>query len=89
VKGNYNQLKRELNILDPHELILSKDSDYNHDQDIHWVWGCDLAHNEDILVPACAVYHPYHLDDVFLTDTHINGIASGNTIEEAVVHGLA
>jgi ribosomal protein S12 methylthiotransferase accessory factor len=89
VKGSYNQLKQKFNILDPHELILSNDSDYNHDRDIHWVWGCDLARNEDILVPACAVYHPYHLDDAFLMDTHTNGIAAGNTIEEAVVHGLA
>jgi ribosomal protein S12 methylthiotransferase accessory factor len=89
VKGSYNQLKQKFNILDPHELILSNDSDYNHDRDIHWVWGCDLARNEDILVPACAVYHPYHLDDVFLMDTHTNGIAAGNTLEEAVVHGLA
>jgi ribosomal protein S12 methylthiotransferase accessory factor len=89
VKGSYNQLNQKFNILDPHELILSNDSDYNHDRYIHWGWGYDLARNEDILVPACAVYHPYHLDDVFLMDTHTNGIASGNTTEEAVVHGLA
>jgi putative methanogenesis marker protein 1 len=89
VKGSYNQLKRKFNILDPREMILSKDSDYDHDRDIHWAWGCDLALNEDILVPACAVYHPYHLDNVFLMDTHTNGIAAGNTMEEAVVHGLA
>ena len=89
VSGSYNQLKRKFNILDPHEMILSKISDYDHDRDIHWVWGCDLARDEDILVPACAVYHPYHLDNVFLMDTHTNGIAAGNTMEEAVVHGLA
>jgi putative methanogenesis marker protein 1 len=89
VKGSYNQLKPEFCILDPQEMILSKESDYNHDWDIHWVWGCDLALNEDILVPACAVYHPYHLDNLLLMDTHTNGLASGNTIEEAVVHGLA
>jgi ribosomal protein S12 methylthiotransferase accessory factor len=89
IKGSYNQLNQKFNILDPHELILSNDSDYNHDRYIHWGWGYDLARNEDILVPACAVYHPYHLDDVFLMDTHTNGIASGNTTEEAVVHGLA
>jgi len=89
VSDSYNQLKRKFNILDPHEMILSKISDYDHDRDIHWVWGCDLARDEDILVPACAVYHPYHLDNVFLMDTHTNGIAAGNTMEEAVVHGLA
>lgn len=89
VYGCCNQLKQKFNILDPHEMILSKMSDYNHDRDIHWIWGCNLTRDEDILVPACAVYHPYHLDDVFLMDTHTNGIASGNTMEEAVVHGLA
>jgi ribosomal protein S12 methylthiotransferase accessory factor len=87
--GCYNQLKQKFNIIDPHEMILSKMTDYNHDRDIHWIWGCDLTRDEDILVPACAVYHPYHLDDVFLMDTHTNGIAAGNTLEEAVVHGLA
>jgi thioglycine synthase len=89
IKGSYNLLSKKFNILDPQDMILSKDGNYNHDSDIHWAWGCDLARDEDILVPACAVYHPYHLDDVFLFDTHTNGIASGNTIEEAVVHGLA
>lgn len=89
VKGSYNHLKSDFNILDPEVMILSEASDYNHDRDIHWVRGCDLARNEDILVPACAVYHPCHLDDVFLMDTHTNGLASGNTIEEAIVHGLA
>jgi len=89
IKGSYNLLSKKFNILDPQDMILSKAGNYNHDSDINWVWGCDLARNEDILVPACAVYHPYHIDDVFLFDTHTNGIASGNTIEEAVVHGLA
>ena len=89
VKGSYNKLKRKFDILDPNELILSRESDYRHDSYIHWIWGCDLARHEDVLVPACAVYHPYHLDDVFLMDTHTNGIAAGNTLEEAVVHGLA
>jgi putative methanogenesis marker protein 1 len=89
VKGSYHELKQDSNILDPYTMILSTESDYNHDQHIHWVWGSDLARDEDILVPASAVYHPYPLDDVFLMDTHTNGLASGNTIEEAVVHGLA
>ncbi|MGZ3578022.1 MAG: YcaO-like family protein [Syntrophales bacterium] len=89
VSGSYNKLKKKFTILDPREMILSKISDYDHDREIHWAWGCDLSRQEDILVPACAVYHPYHLDDAFLMDTHTNGIAAGNTMEEAVVHGLA
>ncbi|HUH65915.1 MAG TPA: YcaO-like family protein [Syntrophales bacterium] len=89
IKGNYNGLKNNYNVLDPRTMILSKISDYDDEKEIHWIQGCDLARGEDILVPACAVYHPYHLDDAFLMDTHTNGIAAGNTMEEAVVHGLA
>lgn len=89
VKGSYRNLKSKFNILDPRDLILSRFSNYDDDKEITWVWGCDLSANEDIMVPACAVYHPYHEDNVLLMSTHTNGIAAGNTIEEAVIHGLA
>ena len=38
-----------------------------------------------ILVPACAVYHPFHLDPSTLIATNTNGIAAGNTLEEAIL----
>jgi len=89
VKGSYRDLTSKFNVLDPRDLILSQFSDYDHNKEITWAWGCDLAGEEDILVPACAVYHPYHEDGALLTKTHTNGIAAGNTLEEAVIHGLA
>ena len=89
VKGSYRNLKSKFNILDPEDLILSRFSDYDDGKEIYWIRGCDLSGEEDILVPACAVYHPYHEDNMLLMSTHTNGIAAGNTIEEAVIHGLA
>ena len=89
VKGSYDRLRQKFNILDPQSLILSLMNDYQHGREIFWVWGTDLVSNEDILVPACAVYHPFHLDDTLVITTHTNGIASGNSLEEAIVHGLA
>jgi putative methanogenesis marker protein 1 len=89
VRGSFSQLNAKFRILDPREMILSRLSDYDHDRVIHWAWGYDLARNEDILVPACAVYHPFHLEEAFLFETHTNGLASGNALEEAVAHGLA
>ncbi len=89
VKGAYNRLRDQYNVLDPLSLILSSRSDYDHDREIFWVWGTDLVASEDILVPACAVYHPFHLEDTFLMETHTNGIAAGNTLEEAIIHGTA
>ena len=82
-------MRRRFSVLDPETLILSCDSDYNRDREINWVWGYDLLREEEILVPACAVYHPYHEDRTLLFTTHTNGIAAGNTMEEAVIHGLA
>ncbi len=89
IKGSYASLKKKHNTLDPQSLILSVLNDYRPDGEIHWVWGTDILRQEEILVPACTVYHPFHLDEFFLINTHTNGIASGNTLEEAVIHGLA
>jgi len=89
VRGSYNNLKSKFNVLDPRGMILSGLSGYNNDHEIHWTWGTDLSKEEEILVPACAVYHPFHEDKVLMMNTHTNGIAAGNTMEEAVIHGLA
>ena len=89
VRGSYALLKGNFNVLDPQEMILSRMSNYQSDKEIDWIWGHDLSSDENILVPACAVYHPFQQDGVFLFSTHTNGIAAGNTYEEAVIHGLA
>lgn len=87
--GSFSALGKKFNILDPREMILSRRGDYSHEKEISWVWGHDLASDKEILVPACAVYHPFPQHGTFLFNTHTNGIAAGNTYEEAVIHGLA
>lgn len=89
ISGSYAGLRQKHNILNPGELVLSARSNYAPDKDLEWVWGCELFTNEEMLVPACAVYHPFQQNGAFLFNTHTNGIAAGNTIEEAVIHGLA
>ncbi|MFB3926141.1 MAG: YcaO-like family protein [Syntrophales bacterium] len=89
IKGSYSRLKTSFNILDPRDMILSHGSGYRDDAQLYWTPGYDILREEDILVPACAVYHPYDFDDVFVINTHTNGVAAGNTFEEAVIHGLA
>jgi putative methanogenesis marker protein 1 len=88
-RGSYRLLKKNFNVLDPQEMILSHLSSYQHDKEIDWIWGHDLSNDETILVPACAVYHPFQQNGSFLFSTHTNGIAAGNTYEEAIIHGLA
>lgn len=49
-----------------------------------------LAGCGDVLLPAELVFHPYHDNPgVRLYGTSTNGLASGNTVSEALVHGLA
>jgi ribosomal protein S12 methylthiotransferase accessory factor len=73
--------------LDPSELILPAGA--NADACIPWVLGSDIMNDEEILVPANAVFHPLPSDYNSLFRTNTSGLASGNVIEEAVFHGLA
>lgn len=85
---SFKGLMKKFNVLDPRDLHLSPHSEYTPDSPIHWIWGYDIARDEEILVPACEVFHPYHLDEISVLNTHTNGLAAGNTMEEAVFHAM-
>ena len=56
---------------------------------LEWVMGYDMMNEVEVFVPANAVFHPYDpqgANKLFRSNT--NGLASGNTIEEAILHGL-
>ncbi len=72
--------------IDPRELIVPAGTDPF--SPVPWVSGWDIANGEDILVPAHAVFHPVTGDTPRLFRTNTNGLASGNTIEEAIFHAL-
>ncbi|MDD1706614.1 MAG: YcaO-related McrA-glycine thioamidation protein [Methanoregulaceae archaeon] len=73
-------------VVDPAELILPVRAD--PEMPIPWVTGYDLMSREEILVPASAVFHPLPGKYFQLFRTSTNGLASGNTREEAVFHAL-
>ena len=57
--------------------------------EIAWTQCYDIMRGEEVWVPACAVFYPYYPDgDLQLFRFHTNGIASGNTIEEAILHAM-
>jgi putative methanogenesis marker protein 1 len=84
--SRYEELKKGENVLDPRELILPSSSDASGI--IPWVEGYDLTCDESILVPAQAVFHPLSSPYPPLFRTTTNGLASGNTPEEAIFHAL-
>ena len=57
--------------------------------EIAWFRAFELFRGSPIWVPACSVFHPYFPNgDLQLFRYHTNGIASGNTMEEAILHAL-
>jgi len=55
---------------------------------LEWCPGFDLVNGEEVRLPCNAVYHPYTGTVGRLFRSNTNGLASGNTLEEAIFHGL-
>jgi putative methanogenesis marker protein 1 len=85
--SEFSALRKEENVLNPVELNLPPYAD--PDANIPWIAGYDLMNEEDILVPANAVFHPISNKHKPLFRTNTNGLASGNVMEEAIFHGLS
>jgi putative methanogenesis marker protein 1 len=86
ISHRFSDLSKNQNALNPADLILP--NGINTDVEIDWVEGYDIINDDNIFVPANAVFHPFdHSKRLFRTNT--TGLASGNEIEEAIFHGLA
>lgn len=85
---SYLNARENCTVLDPDALILSQP--YNPSSLLEWVGAYDLLNKEEVFVSANAVFHPYdspgQCQKLFLSNT--NGLASGNALEEAILHGL-
>lgn len=78
------------NALNPKNLILPNYID--SDSVIPWSNGYSIDFEtlecSNILIPTNSIYHPFDTKYTKLFRTNTNGLASGNTIEEAIFHGL-
>ncbi|MGB9938868.1 YcaO-related McrA-glycine thioamidation protein [Methanosarcina sp.] len=85
---SYTSVTQSCTALDPATLLLPQP--YLPQSLFEWVGAYDLINREEVFVNANAVYHPYdspgQCQKLFLSNT--NGLASGNVIEEAILHGL-
>ncbi|MFD6950251.1 hypothetical protein A6A08_02425 [Nocardiopsis sp. TSRI0078] len=76
-------------VLRPDEINLELARDYRDDGPISWVRGWDLLNEEPVLVPQDgAVYQARLHEQPCYRITTTNGLASGNSLEEAVCHAL-
>jgi thioglycine synthase len=89
VYGTVDQAMENGLTVDPVELILPlRTLDYIQDAEVAWTPAYEMFRGRDVWVPACEAYYPYYpKGDLQLYRFHTNGIAAGNTIEEAILHG--
>lgn len=88
VRGSAKALGKQRRVVDVRQLARAGRGRLDRDARWPWVTGWDLAAGEPILVPAECVT----LDTVFarppVFDVSSTGLASGNVLVEAIVHGL-
>ena len=83
----YQEVLARGRVINPKDLILPEEVDL--ERLMPWTEGFDIVNNEEVILPAHAVFHPlpHNYRGPFRTTT--NGLASGNTFEEAVFHALS
>jgi len=85
---SYASAIENYSVLDPNALLLSQP--FTPSSLMEWVGTYDLMNGEETFISANAVYHPYdapgQCQKLFLSNT--NGLASGNVLEEAILHGM-
>ncbi len=55
-----------------------------------WSWGYSLIHKKPVLIPSALVYYPYiSASGVSFMFNDTGGLASGNTLEEAILQGIS
>lgn len=92
----YNNIKDSKNVLDPKDLLLPKNygNENVENSRLEWIEAEDIISEERIYVPSNAVFHPYiptrevSPSPIAIFKGNTNGLASGNIIEESVLHGI-
>jgi ribosomal protein S12 methylthiotransferase accessory factor YcaO len=90
VEGSFRELQKRHLVVDPRRMNHQLQTGYTEDQIYCWVFGTELLSKEQVLVPA--KFAGYMWNDVphpscFQWNT-TNGMAAGNTWDEAVAQGL-
>jgi len=90
VRQGVEEFMASHNAVHPLELIITPVAAYHlMGMPVAWVKGVELNSMDETWVPASAVFHPYVAkSDLALFRTSTNGLAAGNHLEEAILHGM-
>lgn len=74
--------------LNPNQLFPLEELNYDDRNNYEWVTGYDLKTKKKILIPANVVFFPYNAETkLHFTSQSTTGLASGVTLEEAILQG--
>ena len=92
VIGSVDEVSKKGNVINPETLNLPKDFKKENldSMKLEWSCGCDIESGEEYFIPSNAVFHPYTPDSSFnsLFKSNTNGLASGNILDESILHGI-
>lgn len=78
--------------VDPKSLNLPSEFEKKDisDLSLEWSKSRDIISNKEYYIPTNAIYHPYISkdDSQNLFKSNTNGLASGNILEESILHGI-
>jgi len=90
VSADRAEMERHGATVDPDEIIIPRAAPYHPQTRLEWVEGFDLLSDRPTCVPLNAVVCPYAPSPghrmIYFAGS--NGLASGNTLEEALCHAL-
>jgi thioglycine synthase len=88
LEASFANLGREAR--DPRGFGLAPESGYDPSRSIDWVRGFSLTEGKGAWVPANLVFLHYRADspEKRIARADSNGLAAGNNLEEAVLHGI-
>ncbi len=78
-----------MRVMDPATMRLQQQGHYDEATELEWAQGWDLLREEPVWLPLAMILAPYHGPGRGVWYASSNGLASGNTLEEAVCHALA
>src|SRR5262245_5134140 len=88
IRGDYLEARRHADALDPNALPVCNTATMSPREFVDdWVIGSKLRSGQTVVVPAAAVYLGLTATPPWYVSS--NGLASGNSLTEAVSHGLA
>ncbi len=86
-RASFNELSRsDVSVVDPRLCALPDDNQFDPATQIGWVLGYHLTEHTQVWLPTDLVASPPSDGLILQPDT--NGLASGNTLAEAVLHAL-